>query len=209
MPIQLPNFSGSSCFYLSICGVVRAAGAQLPDAFRGGEKWHTAGYERSEVPHVIRVGWKPSVDGESAHLHFDITTQAYFTQRQLKPRIDVPPQEIERLVAAVIGRTYDGDATSHYELPAGSFPQLIRHATESLRVKTDDIEIELKGCELAIKGAPVHGIKWTQSRHSSGIELTLVSKAPPMIGEDLLVRTLAQTELAYRSLNPQQVADHV
>src|SRR5207248_7697952 len=103
MAVQLPDLSGANCFFLTICGSVPAAGVQVPEVFRGGEKWHATEYEQSGIWHLIRAGWKPVAGGESAHLHFDITTRAYFDQRQSKPKTDVPPQEIERLVAAVVG----------------------------------------------------------------------------------------------------------
>ena len=191
MLIKLPYIKNLHCVRLVACGEIKTTDRALI-------KWLKTEKDAAcdlNNESIITV----SLGGRTGkHCHIDITNRKFVDKKSLAPAT-LSADKIQHKISKLIGIEIEVNLAGMFEVEINSLPE--NGIIKSLFFKTQlgQVEINLMGAQLSIKGAPATEINWLALRDGKNIGVTIEAENfKTSISEDYLTNALNTLENALK-----------
>jgi hypothetical protein len=183
MKLKLPDFSGTSCVLLGLCGT-------LADT-RGTSDKNTILIARKKAggtAGLVRL----IMGGPAGHIHCDFAAKNYFEGQY--PKTNASFKEICDALSKFEGRQVKTAALrAEYYIPQDDLPALL--SASVINSTKDGISIRTTGGRLSVKGLPINEINW-RLRKGGTAEIVLNTRVKGPVEDEMLTSSFEVVQQA-------------
>jgi hypothetical protein len=154
MAIQIPDFAGTHCQIMSLCGEMQTKDKAILGWLDKRRKWRTARVELPGGPLFVRVG----MGGQSGrHCHFDVALPSQFEK---EPKTSATKDELQNIVNKLQGITVQVSVRGRFIEESSSLHSSIRATMRSFGTTADKRKIRFTGATLSIEKSVIKSLSW-------------------------------------------------
>jgi hypothetical protein len=194
MGAMLPEFKGSHCKVLTLCGQLKSADKDLTDWIRK-QKTLITSYEDARKKIFLRS----MMGGKSGkHVHIDVAHPDWF-QDEDAPKANQSLEAFQKRFEKVLGLEIAVKVVASFVVKASELPERGMVRSMAIETKTGDLTIKMTSGTYSLSGAPITGVRWWQVEDSDEFRIKIDAQRSVTIGENYLVDHFAWGEQLLRT----------
>lgn len=187
---KLPEFKGSHCKVLMLCGQLQAADKELTDWIKK-QKTLVTSYEDARKKIFLRS----IMGGKSGnHVHFDVAHSDWFQDEDSPPKASQSLEAFQKRFEKVQGLEIVLKLVASFVIKASELPERGMVRSMAIETKTGDLTIKMTSGTYSLLGAPITGVRWSQVEDSDEFRIRIEGQRSATIGENYLVDQFAWSE---------------
>lgn len=189
MGAKLPEFKGSHCRALMLCGQLQNAGKELTDWVKK-QKTLITSYEDARKVIFLRS----MMGGKSGkHVHIDLAHPDSFEEEDA-PKANQSLEFFQKRFEKVEGLEIAVKFVASFVVKASELPERGMVRSMAIETKTGDLKIKMTSGTYSLSGAPISGVRWSQVEDSDEFRIRIDGQRSVTIGENYLVDHFAWGE---------------
>jgi hypothetical protein len=182
MAANLPEFKGSHCKILMLCGQLQAADKELTDWIKK-QKTLITTYEDARKKIFLRS----MMGGKSGkHVHVDVAHPDWF-QEEDAPKANQPLEAFQKRFERVQGSEIAVKIAASFIVKASELPERGMVRSMAIETKTGDLTIKMTSGTYSLSGAPITGVRWSKVEESDEFRIKIDAERTVKIGENYII----------------------